>query len=746
MNSVDLRIQGIPPGGSNLLSPFAGTLLIAVCIVVGCASMTDHQLQRLDLQTSSTTGYTSRLTFVQWTDPHLFDAGSGRHGEGVEEEALDNLSALHWAVLETNRLALSEHPTVDFVVITGDFGLENVQLPERRGVVGRKCDCPRRESTREGPVEPVTLDQAADEVARELSALVVKRIYLVPGNNDICHEDPADMHRWAEFVFALTSRIQTRHDALVANLSVNYHGHDNRRIAVPVAPQVVDLTYSLRRLYEERDPRILALFADGSAPEKIPDVPASVNGFYLLGLNSSYFKPHDGDLQKRSDQQSKRDLEFLRNQIVPHGSHLIFTHIPDIDDPRREPTGTQKSMPDKASSWKIAGATRKSWHNDILMQDEILGVFAGHFHATRREIYPHNFDYGQKPDQLTAGKFWIAPPLSAKEQWMLPQERSARGLLLVSVASNGAVRVSPETGETVLPTPIWYSTSDQKTAAEGDSDLVAARAFELDGKWDQAADTYARALKSPDARVRATATRNYTHDRLITRKWWWEGGYYFPPLRWVFVHPRRTALALPVLLFLLLVIRLLRQIRFFSLLGLLVKFLVVPPFRGKAIMNTPVAITKDATADEFGAQIQAATEEIRQRLLREQENWAARQIALLAPSSGALDQVVGSIPDLEKAKVGTWVRFLFKILQLFRWSVDCGLAVFADSSSQGSTNAADGSRLKGQLSGYAVLQWSVFVKNSWRQTIPLEDATSQANLARNLATLILGEAFARRRF
>jgi len=47
-------------------------------------------------------------------------------------------------------------------------------------------------------------------------------------------------------------------------------------------------------------------------------------------------------------------------------------------------------------------------------------------------------------------------------------------------------------------------------------------------------------------------------------------------------------------------------------------------------MNTPVAITKDAPADEFGAQIQAATEEIRQRLLREQENWAARQIALLS--------------------------------------------------------------------------------------------------------------------
>jgi hypothetical protein len=436
-------------------------LSLVVVAFGGCKTTTETQTIRADSVPPQVEKSTARVTFVQWTDPHLFDAGSGRHGEGVQEEALDNRSALHWAVLETNRPALSEHPTIEFVVITGDFGLENVQLPERTGVVGKKCDCPRRESTREGPVEPVTLDQAASEVARELSALVVKRIYLIPGESDICHEDPADMRRWAEFVFALTAKIQSQHDGLVANLSVGYPKVKNDRLVVPAAPQVVDLTYTLRRLYDDRDPRVLALFADGNAPERLPDVPASVNGFYLLGPNSSYFKPHEGNFQKQADQQSKRELEFLRSQIVPHASHLIFTHIPDIDDPDRASAEQQKSAPDKASSWKFLHTARKSWHN-ILTQDEALGVFAGHFHSSRREIYPHNFDYGQKPDQLIARKFWLAPPISASHQWMLPWEKSARVLLLVSLTGNGAVRVSPETGETVLPTPIWYSTSDQK--------------------------------------------------------------------------------------------------------------------------------------------------------------------------------------------------------------------------------------------------------------------------------------------
>lgn len=39
---------------------------------------------------------TRRVTFVQMSAPHLFDAGVDRHAEGVEEEALDNRSAFHW--------------------------------------------------------------------------------------------------------------------------------------------------------------------------------------------------------------------------------------------------------------------------------------------------------------------------------------------------------------------------------------------------------------------------------------------------------------------------------------------------------------------------------------------------------------------------------------------------------------------------------------------------------------------------
>src|ERR1700733_3971394 len=123
----------------------AACSLIAFSIVTGCNSIGGHKLQQISLSSPTTTDSASRLTFVQWTDPHLFDSGSGRHGEGIEEEALDNRAALHWAVLETNRLALLENRPINFVVITGDFGLENIRLPDIKGLASKKCECPRHE-------------------------------------------------------------------------------------------------------------------------------------------------------------------------------------------------------------------------------------------------------------------------------------------------------------------------------------------------------------------------------------------------------------------------------------------------------------------------------------------------------------------------------------------------------------------------------------------------------------------------
>jgi hypothetical protein len=47
----------------------------------------------------------------------------------------------------------------------------------------------------------------------------------------------------------------------------------------------------------------------------------------------------------------------------------------------------------------------------------------------------------------------------------------------------------------------------------------------------------------------------------------------------------------------------------------------------------------------------------------------------------------------------------------------------------------------GELSAYAVLQWAWLTKNSWRRKVLINDHSAVRDLARQLAELILGEAF-----
>jgi hypothetical protein len=681
--------------------------------------------------------------------PHLFDAGTDRHGEGVEEEALDNRAAFHWAVLETNRLILAEHRTIDFVVITGGFGLQNVQI-EPTDSAAKKCSCPRRFPGKEGPTEAISLRGAVGEVAQELEALEVKKVYLVPGTDDLCDGSPTDLHRWATFVFELNRELARRHQKRIENLTASYPT-SKTDIKVRSLLQVIDLTFSLERLSVENEPAVRVLFPSGLAPSSVPEPPV-VNGITLLGLDSAYFGVHDNiTIQGASDKESGREIDFLSARIHPDGSYLIFTYVADLSPPDQlmgnssaKAKQTRKSYTDPASPWSIDQDTRKKWHESILQQSQVIGVFGGHFHSSKRELYPHSFEsLKPSPNVITLSKTWLSPPLSVTDQWTLPPDKTARGILLVTASGDGSIRASATGGEQVQPTPIWFLTQDQAAVATGDDTLIQARAEEADRHWDKAAEQYGLALKSSDSRVRATATAGYERARGKTRSWWWQFGNYLPPLRWVVLYPWRSALMLPICFGLLALFSLVRRLRFLFI-GRLVKFLLIPRYRGIALLNTTAEMTKGAPTGEFNAQMLASQQEILIRLMSEQESWMARHVALLAPSSASFDTLVSSIPKVKDVDVSGIIKFLVQLARAFRWTVDSGLAVFPpDNSPAAVTVGGDPPLLQagGELSGYAVLQWAWLTKNSWRRKVLINDHSAIRDLARQMAELILGEAF-----
>src|ERR1700733_4146724 len=245
----------MPRGFLNIPAKLCLTVFFLM-IAAGCGERTSGP------PTSSERDENAGLTFVQWSDPHLFDGGASRRGEGIEEEKLDNWSALHWAVLQTNRLVIEDHRTIDFVVLTGDFGLYNVKMPDfknKNGAIEDDGRCIR--DPKEGPGPAIPFDEAVRLVAQEFRALLVKKVYLVPGNNDLCDEDPRDRYRYATFVLALQRTVRElqkeRKDDL--NAAAKRVMEEQKRTQAknpqsnlpgepPPQPEIVDLTFTLEDL------------------------------------------------------------------------------------------------------------------------------------------------------------------------------------------------------------------------------------------------------------------------------------------------------------------------------------------------------------------------------------------------------------------------------------------------------------------------------------------------------------------
>jgi 3',5'-cyclic AMP phosphodiesterase CpdA len=502
-------------------------------IAAGCGKRTSGSAA------SSETDENAGLTFVQWSDPHLFDGGASRRGEGIEEEKLDNWSALHWAVLQTNRLVIEDHRRVDFVVLTGDFGLYNVKMPDfknKNGAIEDDGRCVR--DPKEGPGPAIPFDEAVRLVAQELRALLVKKVYIVPGNNDLCDEDPRDRSRYATFVLALqrTMLEQQKERKNDLNAAAKRVMEEQKRTQAknsqsnlpgdpPPQPEVVDLTFTLEDLlqgqlrgagtapldnflskeekarYQQSRPSAQRQCSSNSAD----DFPM-VNGFCLLGLDSSYFKAHVDPrsvakkIQEAADTASIDAMDRLTAEVKSGGIYLLFTHIPDIEDP----FPGRKSDP--GSSWLLPSSAREKWKY-ILNREEVIAVFAGHFHSRDRKIYPHNFSYVKSLDPVVAQKFWLAPSLAAKYQSEPPESETARGIVLFQVNRKVVAAKTQPPESLVRGLPIWFSPLDPNPtlSLEFFRQLKLGEIYEQAGRRGDAESAYRKALDAANGAERDLA-------------------------------------------------------------------------------------------------------------------------------------------------------------------------------------------------------------------------------------------------
>jgi 3',5'-cyclic AMP phosphodiesterase CpdA len=233
------------------------------------------------------------VTFIQITDAHIFDSDAKDAAMDGYAAQLDNDSSLGWAILSINKLVASgKH--IDFVVFTGDFGLE-------------KTDCG-------GNTVPkaISCSDAIAAASAYFRAALAKKILIIPGNNDVPDEDPGKLAGYDAFVQGVSARLKS--------------------LKVPPGEFPADLV-DLRKQNE------------------------LANGLCILGLDSSTFKntkatPGDRSGQNRSEQE--RILQDLSKRLEACHPGIIVTHVPNLEDPFRD-NGIKRAWnldPSPAKMWQ----------------------------------------------------------------------------------------------------------------------------------------------------------------------------------------------------------------------------------------------------------------------------------------------------------------------------------------------------------------------------------------------------------
>jgi hypothetical protein len=545
----------------------------------------------ISLTAGASFGWAQSVTFVQFTDAHLFDSAKHRSTQAGFEDYLDNRSSLAWAVRTINGLSLRVK-CLDFVVFTGDFGLEDA--------------------------DPA---KSAAEVATFFRALSTKEILLVPGNNDLKNEDPRDVVRFRSFVDEL-ARLLPEH-------------------------QVVDVSRTSE----------------------------TVNGIHIVGMNSATFKNDGGALTASNAADQLTEMRRVDAEVQGAGSSIIFTHIPNLEDPYRGDDNKARG------AWNVSPDILRLWQK-IIKNDQVLAVFAGHFHDARPEIYRQDYGWAEKkPSRVEGKKTWVAPPLAVKFQ--SEAKTQARGLFLVTVTKGGTVEVLPK----------WFTYSDSAAVPDKGDELFQAETELSYGRWNEALASYRKALVSSDSGVRGKAELGYARARkgIYSDLWLWR-------------------ILKAVLLVALLAVA-------FGLCEVIRRIAKRNRSQGRIVIEMPARLTQDAPVEFFSAALVCAANEIQSIYRSERDRGNASpaeestsySFSLLSGAEDALKEITSSLPDVHGVKVGKLINALPFLYRFFvKWRIESGL---------GTPDA-------NQAYGYSSLRWRSTATAAWVESAVVLSTTN----------------------
>lgn len=355
------------------------------------------------------------VRFVHFSDPHIFESIKYQKEAATSAKDFDELvKKIH---------AHSKGP-LDFAIVTGDLGVGKfLEVNPKTGLYEQK----RSE-----------WDAGLKTLAAILKDSGIKRWFFVPGNNDLFEEIPQTITYYQDFLKQLGSVSELQKEGI----------------------SVIDFR----------------LEAPQKAQSNMPAGMYMLKDMLFVGWDNSYFKNNnevkhyigkDGKIIPFDQTLEYKSVQKLSGALKPSKAKFayIFYHIPSIDDPfliqtdnkkakeivERRMTEAETLSPTFArglypySAWTVPLEVRQAWEETVSNQSKqgpiIKGLFAGHFHDHKKEIYRTTSwvkSDQYKPELLK--KLYLSPPVSLKLQASYPPSERARGSQIVSIdEKNGDV-------------------------------------------------------------------------------------------------------------------------------------------------------------------------------------------------------------------------------------------------------------------------------------------------------------------
>ncbi|NQZ06801.1 MAG: metallophosphoesterase [Algicola sp.] len=396
---------------------------------------------------------------VHFSDPHLFEKPKNR---AVEEPI--NQQTFRRSIEQANTLHAQQK--INFVVLTGDIGIEQMFLFEFKDKTGATMSIPQGSSDVTGSTIQALLDrrlsvdalkksnpdfkqrwtQSVDTLANLIKVSHISTWLLVPGNNDLWDELDSSIIIYAQFVREVGEKAHKLNPAIKVVDFRKTNKHDGTHFE-----QITGKDSNGRTVKKD----LLFVGFDNASFKN--------NGKLSRLYQSTKVQKEPKQVNISTDAQiTKTQLEHvteLQNtlQQKTYDFAYLFYHIPQIDDPWLVTKPGEKWAVDRKSkwdllkefklnqnldlnyqysAWQVDPDVRQQWHK-VLNNKKIKGLFAGHFHAESKDTYQQLADWSNKSIGSYPGLplLNVVPPLAIKNGIV-----EARGFQLLAIDITGNVQ------------------------------------------------------------------------------------------------------------------------------------------------------------------------------------------------------------------------------------------------------------------------------------------------------------------